>query len=396
MECNSGRIITKNRSGKDMFFIRLNFVETINSKKVYRTSDIATGLEAKRKNQPTAYTMLDKELKRHASSGGNKLVSVYCKEWLEKKKGKIENTTYEGYVYRMGHICRYFDPRGLSMSEVTSDDVEAFYDSLFYSGNNCGSAKDKNRLSNRSVKDIAVLFRQIFAYAALHGHISVDPTLKIAIPKMVADKKNKPYIAAEEIPAFLEEIHGHRLEVPILFAIYFGLRRGEICGLRWSAIRGSEIYIEHTVVSLKTTVAKDRTKTDASFRSYPITPEIQEKLDAIKKQQDENRKLFGSAYHESDYIFTWEDGRPYAPDYLTKEFKTIVRQSKVFDSDLTLHSLRYSCVSMLVHSGADIKDIQTWVGHSDIKTTLDIYAQTNKFEKNKTANMMNGIIFDQS
>ena len=60
----------------------------------------------------------------------------------------------------------------------------------------------------------------------------------------------------------------------------------------------------------------------------------------------------------------------------------------VFDSDLTLHSLRYSCVSMLVHSGADIKDIQTWVGHSDIKTTLDIYAQTNKFEKNKTANMM--------
>lgn len=154
------------------------------------------------------------------------MVSQYCQEWLEKKKGKIESTSYEGYVYRMGHICRYFDARGLSMTEVTSDDVEAFYDSLFYSGNNCGSAKDKRLLSNRSVKDIAVLFRQIFAYAALHGHISVDPTLKIAIPKLVADKKNKPYIAAEQIPAFLEEIRGHRLEVPFLFAFYFGLRRG--------------------------------------------------------------------------------------------------------------------------------------------------------------------------
>ena len=65
----------------------------------------------------------------------------------------------------------------------------------------------------------------------------------------------------------------------------------------------------------------------------------------------------------------------------------------VFDSDLTFHSLRYSCVSMLVHSGADIKDIQTWVGHSDIKTTLDIYAQTNKYQKNKTADKMTGLIF---
>lgn len=393
MECNSGRIITRAKNGKELLFIRLNFVEIKNGKKVYHTKDYPTGLEDKRKNYPAAYTMMDAELKRHASFGGNMMVSQYCKEWLAKKEGKIESTTYEGYVYRMGHICRYFDARGLSMAEVTSQDVETFYDSLFYSGNNCGSAKDKRLLSNRSVKDIAVLFRQIFAYAALHGHISVDPTLKIAIPKLVADKKNKPYIAAEEVPAFLEEIRGHRLELPILFAIYFGLRRAEICGLRWSAIRGSEIFIEHTVVTLKTTVAKDRTKTDASFRSYPITPEIQEKLDAIKKQQDENRKLFGSSYHESDYIFTWEDGRPYAPDYLTKEFKTIVRQSKVFDSDLTLHSLRYSCVSMLVHSGADIKDIQTWVGHSDIKTTLDIYAQTNKYQKNKTADKMTGLIF---
>lgn len=90
----------------------------------------------------------------------------------------------------------------------------------------------------------------------------------------------------------------------------------------------------------------------------------------------------------SDYIFTWEDGRPYSPDYLSKAFKKIVRRNPELDNSLTLHSLRASCVSILIHSGVDIKDVQDWVGHRDIHTTMNIYARTNEKQKQKAEEKM--------
>ena len=82
--------------------------------------------------------------------------------------------------------------------------------------------------------------------------------------------------------------------------------------MKWSAIHDDErLYIEHTVTKVRTAVAKDRTKTDASYRSYPIPEDIRKSLEAIRETQNRNRKLFGGTYQESDYIFTWEDGHPY-------------------------------------------------------------------------------------
>ena len=78
----------------------------------------------------------------------------------------------------------------------------------------------------------------------------------------------------------------------------------------------------------------------------------------------------------------------YTPDYLTKSFKKIVRRNPDLDDSLTLHSLRASCVSILIHEGIDIKDVQEWVGHKDIQTTLNIYARTNEKRKTKVGQKM--------
>ena len=68
--------------------------------------------------------------------------------------------------------------------------------------------------------------------------------------------------------------------------------------------------------------------------------------------------------------------------------KKIIRNNDALSNNLTLHSLRGSCISILVHEGIDIKDIQEWVGHKDIKTTLNIYAQINEKEKEKVNQKM--------
>lgn len=88
-----------------------------------------------------------------------------------------------------------------------------------------------------------------------------------------------------------------------------------------------------------------------------------------------------------------DDGHLYTPDYFSKSFKKVVRRNPNLDDSLTLHSLRASCVSILVHNGMDIKDIQEWVGHKDIQTTLNLYARTNEKRKTKVDKKMSEIVF---
>lgn len=227
------------------------------------------------------------------------------------------------------------------------------------------------------------------------GYIPESPAARIKTPKRNEERRSKAYIDANDVNVFFDAIAGHCLEIPFKLVLFYGLRREEVCGLRWRAIRNGRLYIEHTISHMRTTVAKDRTKTDASYRSYPIPEEIQGKLEEIREFQDRNRKLFGNTYIETEYCFTWPDGHPYSPDYLTKSFKDIVRKDSRLDDSLTLHSLRASCVSILVHSGIDIKDVQAWVGHSDISTTMNIYAMTNDTRKAATADSMSRILFER-
>ena len=214
------------------------------------------------------------------------------------------------------------------------------------------------------------------------------------VPRRSEEKKDRSYIGHDEVKIFLNAIKGDPLEVSLILTLFYGFRRKEVVGLKWDAIHSDgKLYVEHTVALANQPVAKDRTKNDASYRAYPIPDWVAEKLAAIRKEQERNRKLFEDSYNESGYMFTREDGRPYRPDYLTKRFKKLVRADERLDDSLTLHSLRASCVSILIHEGVDIKDVQAWVGHRDVQTTLNIYARTNEARKEKTADLLSTAMF---
>ena len=186
----------------------------------------------------------------------------------------------------------------------------------------------------------------MFEDAVTLKYIADSPAAKIKTPHRNVDIQQKAYIGSDDVTIFLNAISGQRLEAAFLLALYYGLRREEILGLKWSAIHDDgKLQIGHTVSRVR------------------------------------NRKLFGNKYIDSDYVFTWEDGHCCSPDYLTKSFRKIVRNDNRLDDSLTLHSLRASCVSILIHSGTDIKDVQAWVGHKDVQTTLNIYARTTKNSK---------------
>ena len=386
-ECKSGRITIRKKGGKEYYYLRLNIVDNSceDSKKKYSVKDMSTDLEVTKRNFQKANALLEEAISSFTDDAAEGQEAFYlhsfCQKWLEDKKPSLELTSYEGYRQKVGIISEYFGNHPVLLSELSAEDVSSFYRYLLTVKRTIGF-QHKTGYANRTIKDLGVLLRSILKDATILHYINPNPAANIKVPRKLEDIEQRPYIGAEDIDTFLNAIKGHRLELPLTLCLFYGLRREEVLGLKWNAIRdNNKLYIEHTVAKVRMIVRKDRVKTGASYRYYPISVPLLERFEEVRKQQEVNKRRFGKDYYFSDYIFTWENGHPYSPDYLTHAFKKIVRRNPQLDDSLTLHSLRASCVSILIHSGVDLKDVQDWVGHRDIQTTMNIFARTNEKQK---------------
>ena len=138
-------------------------------------------------------------------------------------------------------------------------------------------------------------------------------------------------------------------------------------------------------------IQKDRTKTKSSYRSLPLVPPFEELLHRLKAKQEQNRKLCGRAYctKYTDYIYVNEIGELVKPGYLTQRFPYILEKNGL--RKIRYHDLRHSCASLLYANGVSLKEIQEWLGHSDISTTSNIYTHLNFTSKVASANAILGV-----
>ena len=138
-------------------------------------------------------------------------------------------------------------------------------------------------------------------------------------------------------------------------------------------------------------IQKDRTKTKSSYRSLPLVPPFEELLHRLKAQQELNQKLCGRSYCKkyTGYIYVHEIGELVKPGYLTQHFPLILQKNGM--RKIRFHDLRYSCASLLYANGVSLKEIQEWLGHSDISTTSNIYTHLNFTSKVASANAILGV-----
>jgi integrase len=319
----------------------------------------------------------------------NVLLSDYVDRFLERKKRRVSNTTYSAYFYRGRRIKESFE--GMKLRNIGVRDVEAFLDELF----------ERDGAQPRTVKDVRVLFGSIMEQAVRSGIIAYNPVREADINKTLAAqharerKTDDEFFSYEEAQSFLEKARDHALYELFYLTLFFGLRREEVLGLRWSAVdvRNGTMKINHTVTKGLTVMRANTTKTAASERQYPLTKEQMEMFARLRKREEGYRRLFGKGYQDNDYVFKHEDGSLYHPDYPTKAFGKLIKRCPELPQDITFHGLRSSCVSILVHQGMDVKSIQKWVGHADVDTTLRIYAKVkDKESKKEVSDAMNGII----
>ena len=170
------------------------------------------------------------------------------------------------------------------------------------------------------------------------------------------------------------------IHLVILLAAFYGLRRSEVLGLKWSAIdfENKTITIKHTIVEIKVKgkykiLGKDRTKTNASHRTLPLTDEIIVALENAKNQQKYYKRKFRKSYNTNyeEYVCLNPDGSIIKPDYVTRHFPLLLKNSNL--RHIRFHDLRHSCASLLLSRNVSMKAIQEWLGHSDFSTTANVY-----------------------
>ena len=168
------------------------------------------------------------------------------------------------------------------------------------------------------------------------GIITSNPVKETTINKNLAAKNSKAkdsdddFFSYNEAILFLQKAENNPLYELFYITLFFGLRREEVIGLKWSAVdlANRTMQINHTVTKGMAGVNRlNSTKTESSNREYPLSDEQINLFMNLKRKEEYNRELFGKEYQENDYIFKHEDGTTFYPDYPTKIFKKIIKVS---------------------------------------------------------------------
>ena len=380
-----------------MFYVVLNYRDENGKRK---TPWISTNLPVKGNKKRAENFMMDVRRnfvppnvqrieEREAMQKGDILFTDFLLKWLRVAKSTVKLTTYASYEMMATRIIiPYFETLNIKLKELTTEDIQEFY-----------SAQLERVSANTVIHYHAVIHRAL-KYAVKIKTIQSNPAMNVERPRK--EKFIGSFYDKKEINTLFDIIQGHPLEVAIKLAAFYGLRREEIIGLKWTAIdfENNTLTIQHTVTECNLDgkhieVASDTAKTDSSLRTMPLVTNFREMLLAKKEKQEHYRKLCGRSYCKEylDYIFVNEMGERWKPRYLSDGFKRILEQNGL--RRIRFHDLRHTCASLLLANNVPMKKIQEWLGHSDFSTTANIYAHLDFQSKISSAEaMLTGLDMD--
>lgn len=142
----------------------------------------------------------------------------------------------------------------------------------------------------------------------------------------------------------LTAVKNERLYPIVYVTALYGLRRSEVLGLKWDSINFAmqTLTIRHTVARVTKVVEKNKTKNASSFRSFPLTDDAVRLFKILLQQEQYYRNHFGKDYIDNNYVFTWEDGHPYSPDYVSHTFHKLLKKYDL--PHIRFHDLRHPYV----------------------------------------------------
>jgi integrase len=303
------------------------------------------------------------------------LFSEVAREWIEHKKLKLRETTWEVYE---GHIRNHFhDLDRLKINRVTIATVEKFITGRQVQGMNIGT-----------LRKILVSLGQILSYAVRHKYIDHNPLREAERPREQANGHEEEdkiaIITPGQITALLEQVQDQKYHTFFLTAIMTGAWQGELVGLKWGDLDWEikQVYIQRTFNK----GSFFTTKTKGSRRKIDLSPTV---IRELKKWR------IACAGNDLDLIFPNEAGGPMnCSNMVQRHFLPALKAADL--PRIRFHDLRHTYASLLIDQGENLKYIQTQLGHSSPTVTLNVYAHLMKPTNQEAACRLENSVFGES
>jgi len=223
--------------------------------------------------------------------------------------------------------------------------------------------------------------RRLIPYSAA-GHIELAPE---------NPKRPKPW-TADQCQTFLRDIADDRLANLYHLILFTGMRRGEAIGLRWEDVDldFACLSVEQQITEVHGRGVVGTPKTKRGTRVVPIDDDTVAILRRHKEMQVVERTAWGPAWNDAGLVFTREDGRPLRPEYATRHFQALAKQSGL--PAIRLHDLRHTNASLALEAGVEMKVVSDRLGHSQISVTADLYTHVSRRLGNAAAEQIAGVL----
>jgi len=292
--------------------------------------------------------------------GDRPTVARHLTDWLASIKSSVRTRTFEKYE---DTVNKHLVPRlgRIRLEKLAPRDVQALLDEKL---------KD---LHPRTVQGI----RQILSYALNEAMrwelLSRNVAALVRGPKIPSHEMT--VWTEEQARTFLDCCDREPLGALYALALYTGLRRGELSGLRWS-----DVDLDAGLVTVRRSLQRTRThglvfeepKTEKARRSIRLAPAVVSVLKAHRKRQAEARLAAGPLWHDGDLVFCTGIGTPLDPRGLGIDYDRMIEKSGL--PRIRLHDLRHTFATIGLSKNIHPKVMSEMLGHSKIALTLDVYS----------------------
>lgn len=360
-----------------------------------------------------------------------KLLDLWVEEELRsssKSNGTL--TLYQGVINRIKQhpIARR------KLRSITPEDLQGYIDYLCASGKETSGGQEP--LSVGYIRVYQAVLQSAFRYAVFPGKLlTYNPMQYVARrdkpsePALFAgeDRKSET-LTREQFKTLCDALEGHPVLLPVQIAYYTGLRLGEVCALTWEDVdfEGHMLTVRRSVRYNGATHRTELGTTKrAKIRTVAFGDTLEKILRAAKQADstaradsdgehyrnyyklfvDKGRHHYGlfslredeqplEGYNLLDFVCKREDGSFTAPDLVEKTCRKLAREVPEL-SHFHFHMLRHTYTTNLLSSGASPKDVQELLGHSDVSTTMNVYAHSSEAAKLSSARLLDELEEDE-
>lgn len=315
----------------------------------------------------------------------------FCPKYLELKKTVLSPNSYAFYetIINTELIPKFGK---MKLREIKTYHIQEFIQYL--------TTEKKHRngeaggISPSTVRRYATVLRSILslAYKLEYTDNDAGASKRIIFPKI--ETCEVEVYTEEEVRVILSALDAEPINIRALveLAIFTGMRRGEIVGLKWA-----DIDFENQCLSIKRSIYKPKDgkalekepKSKSSIRTISLPEHLIKTLLEYKLHQDRHISFMGEAWNQLDYVFTEEDGLVMNPQTPTRQFSNFLKRHNI--RHLKFHGLRHTSATMLLANGCDIKTVSSRLGHADLETT-GIYLHALESTDRKAAKTFDAFI----